>query len=122
VTPTLRTLNATGTSGGGKSVHRTAACPQEEHLVRCSDAAVVAESFAGRSNVVLAQAEELLHVELGHPVGKDLVANEAKRWANDTAGSSTGIGPPIYCPALGDDRVNLSKKYIYPRPKRRSTP
>ncbi|MDM0110014.1 hypothetical protein QTH97_34260 [Variovorax sp. J22R24] len=59
----------------GKSVHRAAACPKKDQLDGGSDAAVVAEALADRENVVLAQAEELLDIEFGHPGGKRL------RWA-----------------------------------------
>jgi len=53
----------------------TRACPQKKQLDGRSDAAIVAEALADRGNVVLAQAEELLDIEFGHPEGKRLRAN-----------------------------------------------
>jgi len=50
-----------------KPVHRAAAGPQEEHLNCGRDAAIVAEPPGHRSDVVGAQAERLLDIELRQP-------------------------------------------------------
>ena len=115
---------------GCEPVHRAAAGPQEEHLNGGRDPAIMAKPLGDRGDVVGAQAERLLDVELRQPGRQVFGADEAfgeghgdTLRAVETANlPGSGAARIPTCPGAtsGGDRpasghrVNLRERYDYP--------